>query len=515
MTPESSVRPIPKNPNLEFDRKQAKALLEAVRAGDAVALSRFEAHHPRYVHAADPAALAGEAALHEAQLVIAREYGFASWPRWKQFVQTRRLDRAQRAAALLAAACSNDVRKARMLLEIEPELAAFDVYAACACGDAAAVERMLARDADLARRAGGPWSAEPIIYACFSRFLRADSDRAAGIVQIAKLLLERGADPNAHYWMDSGGERWYQSALYGAAGIANNVALTRALLDSGARVQPEDKESLYHAAEFPDPECLRLLLERGQALAEQVSYCLARATDFDYPEHVRLFVAAGADPNFRINWAGLRTQLHKAVYISRSVEIVRMLIDAGGDVNATDGHGFSVLGSAIRNGDEPLVDLLRSRGAMESGAMRDVSKGAPITLCIAAGRNDVAKIDRLLDGGADVDSAGGPDRTTPLHWAAWRGRFEAVRRLVERGADIHRINTYGGDALATAIHGSSNCFDPDGGPGMRLPEEAFAGDYPQIVEYLIARGAHLPKRIMEGSEAVREVLRRRGVPDGE
>lgn len=48
-----------------------------------------------------------------------------------------------------------------------------------------------------------------------------------------------------------------------------------------------------------------------------------------------------------------------------------------------------------------------------------------------------------------------------------------------------------------------------------LPEEAFAGDYPQIVEYLIAHGAHLPKRIMEGSESVQEVLRRRGVPDGE
>jgi len=101
----------------------------------------------------------------------------------------------------------------------------------------------------------------------------------------------------------------------------------------------------------------------------------------------------------------------------------------------------------------------------------------------------------------------------PLHWAAWRGRFRAVRRLVEGGADIHWVNSYGGNALGTAIHGSANCFDAEGGPGMRLPDEALHGDYPAIVEFLIARGAELPDRIRGGSAAVQETLRRYGVPD--
>jgi hypothetical protein len=57
--------------------------------------------------------------LHDAQLVIAREYGFASWARWKQFVEARELDTSARAAYLVRAACSGDMRQASMLLEGE------------------------------------------------------------------------------------------------------------------------------------------------------------------------------------------------------------------------------------------------------------------------------------------------------------------------------------------------------------------------------------------------------------
>jgi len=46
---------------------------------------------------------------------------------------------------------------------------------------------------------------------------------------------------------------------------------------------------------------------------------------------------------------------------------------------------------------------------------------------------------------------------------------------------------------------------------MRLPEEALQGDYPRIVEYLIAAGAKLPDKITGGSEPVKETLRRHGV----
>jgi hypothetical protein len=515
-TPNSPVRPIPAKPNLEFDGNQAKALLDAAQHGELDAVRRFNANHPRLGTVRDPLLLGKTVALHDAQLVVAREYGFASWPRWKQFVETRRLDISQRAAELVKAACSNDVRKARLLLETEQELATFDLYSACVCGEVDAVERYLSRDPALANRKGGPLNVEPILYVCFSRFLRADAARRGGILKTARSLLENGANPNVHYWIESGGGRYLQSTLYGAAGIANDVELTTLLLDAGARLDAQDKEALYHTTEFPDPTCLRLLLERGNPPADQVLFCLGRATDFEYPAHVALYLKAGADPNFRIKWDGLRTQLHKSVYLPRSVEIVRMLIDAGGDVNATDEHGVSILRSAVRNGDPHVVNLLRSHGAQDQNITEaDALQGDPITLCVAASRNDIAAIDRLLDAEADPNRPAAPDQTPPLHWAAWRGRFDAVRRLIKRGADIDWVNSYGGDALGTAIHGSANCFDTEGGPGMRLPEEAVSGDYPQIVEYLIACGSKLPHRIYGGSEVVQEILRQHGVLDAE
>jgi len=85
---------------------------------------------------------------------------------------------------------------------------------------------------------------------------------------------------------------------------------------------------------------------------------------------------------------------------------------------------------------------------------------------------------------------------------------------VERGADIHQVNCYGADALGTAIHGSLNCHDVFGSVGMKLPEEIDHGDYPAIVELLIAAGAPLPRQV-RGSEAVQDALRRAGVPDEE
>jgi hypothetical protein len=84
--------------------------------------------------------------------------------------------------------------------------------------------------------------------------------------------------------------------------------------------------------------------------------------------------------------------------------------------------------------------------------------------------------------------------------------------LIERGANIHALNQYGGDALGSALHGSVNCHDPRGGMTMKLPEEITHGDYPAVADLLIAAGARLPARVA-GSETVQDVLRRAGVPD--
>src|SRR5919204_6657772 len=72
----SALRPLPPRLSLEFERKEAKALLRRLRAGDPEALARARARHP-----AIDASESSQIRLADAQLVIAREYGFASWPR--------------------------------------------------------------------------------------------------------------------------------------------------------------------------------------------------------------------------------------------------------------------------------------------------------------------------------------------------------------------------------------------------------------------------------------------------
>jgi GNAT superfamily N-acetyltransferase len=75
------ARDLPGDPSLEHLKNQARALQRRVRAGEEDALAAVREFHPR------PAAVTGESrglagfSLADAQLVIARQYGFASWAR--------------------------------------------------------------------------------------------------------------------------------------------------------------------------------------------------------------------------------------------------------------------------------------------------------------------------------------------------------------------------------------------------------------------------------------------------
>jgi hypothetical protein len=55
-----------------------------------------------------------------AQLAVAREYGFRSWPRLKFHVEAVTMEVSERASALIASAASPDLRRARALLQADP-----------------------------------------------------------------------------------------------------------------------------------------------------------------------------------------------------------------------------------------------------------------------------------------------------------------------------------------------------------------------------------------------------------
>jgi ankyrin repeat protein len=516
-----SIRTLPGRPSLQLDKKQAKRLLRAAREGDSAALARLASGHPRFTDA--QSIDASKLKLADTELVIAREYGFASWPRYKHFVEALLGDQRTRAATMLKAVCSNQLSRGAALLEREPQLATFDFYTACACGELTFARQALEKEPELAKRAGGANGWEPLVYVCFSRFWRRDAERAQQLLAIARLLLERGADPNSRYVEQHGDENEVQACIYGAAGIANHAQLTKLLLDAGARV--DENEALYHATEFKDVTCLRLLLE-AKPRPSFVTYCLGRALDFDNEEATLLYLQHGANGHHVVPWNRGRSHLHKAVIARRSLKIIRGLLAAGADPNLDDADGHSPYRTAIRRGERDMAQLFEESGAKrelitdEDRAVGELAQGrrAPDSalkpeldlLVRAARRGDLDEMRRLLAAGADPNA--GAD-LPPLHGACYAGKLEAARLLVEHGASLTLLSSYGGTPLGTCIYGSTDCFDEEGGPGARLPEEVPARDYAELVSYLLEQGAEPPQSIRGGSEAVQEALRRRGVLD--
>ena len=96
------VRPLPTSPSLEFERKEAKAFLKQIRAGDADALRRVELTHPVSLRDRKP----NELQLAHTQHVIAREYGFSSWPRLVEYFEE--MERHQNSPSFNSVEYDND-----------------------------------------------------------------------------------------------------------------------------------------------------------------------------------------------------------------------------------------------------------------------------------------------------------------------------------------------------------------------------------------------------------------------
>ena len=270
-----------------------------------------------------------------AQLAVAREYGFRSWPRLKFHVEALTLDAAERAArADRVGHVGRPAARAGAARRRSRRSPATTSRARARPARPTRSSRRLAARPAAVSEPTGPNGWQPILYACFSRLLRGDPERAPGIREVVRRLLAAGADPNASFIHDG---EWLQVALYGAAGIAGDPELTRMLLEAGA--DPTDdrdgyhgNEVLYHACEFPDPTCAMLVIDAG-ARQDLVDYDLGRALNFPNPEMVEMFCTHGARASAgtctRRSGAGGRR--------GRS----RALLDAGAPIDAPDEHGLT------------------------------------------------------------------------------------------------------------------------------------------------------------------------------
>jgi ankyrin repeat protein len=386
-----------------------------------------------------------------------------------------------------ASHASGDVDRANELLDQHPQIAGANIYTAAVLGDEGLLRGTLANDPRSATTKGGPHGWDALTYLCFSRYLRLDASRSEGFVDAARALLDSGASANAGF-MTVGGRRTpeWESALYGAAGVAHHVGVTRLLLEHGA--DANDAEVTYHAPESHDNAALRVLLEHGSLSADSLATMLLRKCDVHDEYGVALLLTNGADPNRLTRWG--RTALFQAIVRDNDPSIVTRLLDAGADprIGAAD---VSAIVQAARDGRGDVLSLLDQRGiilkfsgvdaALAACARGDelrlnaeltmhpeyhasIAERGGALLAEFAGIGNTDGVRLLLDIGVPVDARdatgngywGIAPNSTALHVAAWRGRPETVRLLISRGADVNARDAANRSPLMRAV---SACVD--------------------------------------------------------
>ncbi len=526
---------LPARPNLDQLRRRAKELRDAARTGDPAALARITAH--------TPAVRPGTVSLAAAQLAIAREHGYPSWPQLVAEVQARTAEAGQRVEEFLVASLRDWTGRAARTLARDPWIARYDFRTGVILGDAVRVGEMVARDPELATRRDPRTGWTPLHAACASRWHQLDPARADGLTEVARLLLAAGADPAARPpgGLDGEGGQW--SPLLCAVSGAPNPAITRLLLEHGAR--PDD-DVLYLAAFDDDHECLRLLLPYARDIASTTVLSVPISTGD--VTCARLILDAGADPN-RLLPSGLLGESHEqappvpplsaAIEMEAGPELTGLLLEYGAapDVPGTDGR--TPYQQAVRAGQDQVAELLARFGASTAltpadqflaacrtgdraaaTALRDADPGlaAPLTteyhriLTDAADHGHAEAVQLMLDLGFPPDARSEQDDgATALHLAAAAGSVPTVRLLLDRGADIEaRDTTWDSTPLEWAIVGS----------GMRLGH-ALDPDWPGTVSALLDAGARIdgitlsPDDQKPPSPEVAAMLRAHGIPEEE
>src|SRR5215813_6693992 len=144
-----TLQQLPERANLEQLKKQAKSLLAAARSQEPSAIQRFEA--VLIGRSLKPEAIA----LHDAQFVLAREYGFKSWNEMKDEVEERSLSFAAAVDEFVRCATGSAPERAMRLLARHAGIAHANLHTELVLGDAVAVEARLKTNPAIAREKGG------------------------------------------------------------------------------------------------------------------------------------------------------------------------------------------------------------------------------------------------------------------------------------------------------------------------------------------------------------------------
>ena len=388
----SDALPLPPRPDLEQYKKLAKDLQKACKADDAAAIHAWAANWIAAIVRLQGQAGATEAqasieseterieqlwrkfktnaraercTLADAQLFIARGHGFASWPKFAKHVEE--LVRADSPVATFEAAVD-----------------------AIVDGDATTLRKLLKRNPKLVRAHSTREHRSTLLHYVSANGVEDYRQKTPqNIVEIARLLLETGAEVNAE--SDAYQGRSTALALTATSGHPANAGVQLALMEL----------LIEHGAAIDGPQAGRY--SAGAAvLSSAVAGCLQNGRK----EAAEFFARRGA-----------HLDLEGAAGVGR-LDVVQSFFNADGSLKST-----------------------ATAQQMQDG----------FAWACEFGRTSV--VDFLLQRGVAVDAKLKHHGQTGLHWAAYGGHVDTVKLLLDRGAPVDlKDETYGGTPLGWALY---------------------------------------------------------------
>lgn len=312
-----------------------------------------------------------------------------------------------------------------------------------------------------------------------------------GHLDIVKLLIEKGADPNRWAQGDNplsravaGGHREIYDYLraivskdilesvteeelvqsekrrgreansdveeFISAAMMAKSDDAKAALDAGIDVNAigsKGMTALHYASFYGHMRVINLLLEYGADVNAPNEEGIGTASEMtaiglaasgicpkNRDEVVRLLAAAGADVDAQDS-KGMTPLMHAVSDSMGFANSIRALIEVGANLDIRDHDGNTALMHAVCLRRTELQQILRDAGASETGV-------AEIELGHAAGKGNVAAVRELLSrGNVNVNHK---TRMTPLTLASQYGHTEIARALIDAGADVNLRTRPGG-----------------------------------------------------------------------
>jgi ankyrin repeat protein len=383
------------HPNLRQLKRQAKELLEAFAARGPHAVAEVNAHYPD----ADPANFA----LHHAQFVLARSYGFDSWPKLKAYVE------GVTAGSLCDAVDRGDVAVVRDLLRRRPEIVNLE------------------------------WPGRGEYRALHVAVLRRDA-------AMVRVLMEHGADARRGIWPN----RDATSAL--------RIAVERGYNEIAAIIHEEERRrgasqeaapsglrrELEEAMESEDQKRAISILEADPALMHESRSggwtLLHEAAGMLRQQVVAWLLVHGADVNRRagewtpLDFAASGRAWETTATPERFAALAEQLRRHGAELTAV---------SAVALGEADWIRTRHSEGALGSATNLDLFAPFGGLLSTDVRHNRPEMLSLLLDLGLDPDERvrlEGADEVgwswgLPLHLCASSGKLAMAEMLLRRGAD--------------------------------------------------------------------------------